>query len=330
MKNEKQIVLVHDAVDAIASQQDSPSLQQARAVGAAVRDLGYFVEQVPVGCRPLDLLDRLGRLEPALVFNLAASLAGHDRLVHLIPSLLDAFRIRYTGTGSDALYLTANKLLTKSILSSAGFLTPRWQSCQDILRSGLKLHAPFILKPVWNKDSRGLDDSSVFYSERRLLRVVTKMNAHDSREWFAEQFIEGREFNVSLLAHGYSAEILPAAEMRFMDFPPGKPPILGYAATRDSTSFEYAHTRRQFAFAESDDVLIAQLETVAYECWSLFSLSGYACVDFRVDERGYPYVLEINGNPSLAPGSCFVDAARQKGIGYAELVKRIIHAALDS
>ena len=61
------------------------------------------------------------------------------------------------------------------------------------------------------------------------------------RAYFAEEFIEGREFNLSVL--GEPPQVLPPAEIDFSTFPAGKPRIVGHVAKWDEASFEYHNTR---------------------------------------------------------------------------------------
>ena len=60
---------------------------------------------------------------------------------------------------------------------------------------------------------------------------------------------------------------------------------------------------------------------------TLFGLSGYARVDFRVDGAGEPFVLEVNANPCLSPDAGFAAAATQAGLNYRHVVQQILEAA---
>jgi len=51
-------------------------------------------------------------------------------------------------------------------------------------------------------------------------------------------------------------------------------------------------------------------------------------VDFRVDQDGQPWVLEVNANPCISPDSGFVAAARAAGLGYARTIEKIVQASL--
>jgi D-alanine-D-alanine ligase len=293
----------------------------ASAVFRAAQELGYEPRYAAVNCRQIRLLEQIEAIRPCLIFNCIQSMAGHERLAHLIPSLLDAFRVPYTGPRADTVYRSANRLLTKEVLSAAGIRNPRWQSCEDILQSGLKLRAPLALKSIWREDSRLHDEAQVFYSERKLLRLVTRLKRAEAGEWIVEQHIPGREFIVSLLARGTGAEILPVAELA--------PPKSGRNHSVERQAAD-ALGVCQYEFDDADSLVIAQLETIAYECWNHCTLGGYARVRLRVDQQGCPFVIDINGNPCIAPSSEFAAAASRKGIDYRRLIDRIMRQALES
>jgi D-alanine-D-alanine ligase len=112
--------------------------------------------------------------------------------------------------------------------------------------------------------------------------------------------------------------------MVFIGFPENKLKILDYRAKWEEGSREYETTVRNYDFPASDAPLIEELGKIALRCWDTFGLNGYARVDFRVDEAGRPFVLEINANPCIAPDSGFVAAAAVSKLGYEELIGRIV------
>jgi D-alanine-D-alanine ligase len=147
---------------------------------------------------------------------------------------------------------------------------------------------------------------------------------HIGRPLFAEQFIEGREFNLSLL----SGQVLPPAEIDFSSFPPNKPRIVGHQAKWDQGSFEYQQTPRGFDFLATDRPLLECVSELARSCWQLFELSGYARVDFRVDRDGQPWILEVNANPCLSPDAGFAAAVSKAGMTYDEAIQRIMENSI--
>ncbi len=188
----------------------------------------------------------------------------------------------------------------------------------------------WIIKGVWDQGSRGLDDDAVVrdVEPAEVRQQLTQRATCSGRPCFAEQFIEGREFNLGLLAGPDGPESLPPAEIDFSAFPPDKPRIVGYRAKWDDDSFEARHTNRHFDFPPSDAPLLQRLGDLASQCWPLFKLRGWAQVDFRVDAAGNPWILEINGNPCLSPDAGFAAAMQQASIPYDQGIQRIVEDAL--
>lgn len=145
--------------------------------------------------------------------------------------------------------------------------------------------------------------------------------------WFAERFVEGREINVAILEGPQGPEILPIPEIIFVDYPADKPRIVGYAAKWQEDSFECRNTVRRFIDADSEAELCAELSRMALCCWNIFQLRGYARVDFRVDEEGSPWVLEVNANPCISPDAGFAAALEKRGISYVDGIDRIVSSA---
>jgi D-alanine-D-alanine ligase len=301
-------------------------LIQADTVSRALSDLGHESRVLNFSLDLKALLDDLQRKPPDRVFNLVESVEGRGRFLCLAPLILDFWGIPYTGAPTDALYVTSNKLLSKKILEGAGLPTPRCLPMEQAQSGKEILEGPYIIKSVWEHASIGMgDDSVVSDPGTKALYSEMKRRQHAlGGACFAEQYIEGREFNLSLLAKGGGFEALQPAEIRFDNFPVGKRKIVGYDAKWNEESFEFHHTRRSFEFSEKDAALLDQLAATAEHCWRLFGLRGYARVDFRVDGENRPWVLEVNANPCLSPDAGFAAAARQSGLDYQTIIERIL------
>ena len=175
-----------------------------------------------------------------------------------------------------------------------------------------------------------MDDDAVLHGVglTEVRERLQQRAAQSGRPCFAEQFVEGREFNLSVLAGPAGPEVLPPAEIDFSAFPPGKPRIVGHRAKWQADSFEYHHTPRRFVFEPTDVPLLDHLRRLARQCWSLFGLRGCVRVDFRVDAAGNPWILEINANPCLSPDAGFAAALEQASIPLDTAIRRILEDAL--
>lgn len=323
------IAVIHNRVGAEDSLDARDVLQQVAVVSEALGSLGHEVMRWACGLDLEAARRELALAGPDLVFNLVEDLAGFGRLIHLFPSLLDALRIPYTGAPAEAIYLTSNKALAKERLLQAGLPTPAWAGPWPAAGTERRPTAgtnKWIIKSLWEHASIGLDGDSVLATDSEAALAAEMRRRCDALggACFAEEFIDGREFNLSLLAGAGGPEVLPPAEILFSGYTPDMLRIVDYRAKWDEGSFHYHHTPRTFDFGPEDAGLLQELTETARRCWQAFGLAGYARVDFRVDESGRPYILEINTNPCLSPDAGFAAALARAGISFAQAMARIV------
>ncbi len=313
------IPVVHAATKERPDEIDT--LLSAEAVAGALAGLGFATEIVAVDL-DLNHFYALKRRDPLVVFNLVDAVRGDGRLAAVIPSLLDAVGLTYTGAHSDAWLETLSKVATKLKLQREGLPTPEF----SVDGEGLDPHAQFIVKAVWEHGSLGLDGSSVVKGADVAGAIAAREDRFGTAH-FAERYVEGREFNLAVLEERGRPRVLPIAEILFEGWRDDHPRIVGYDAKWASDSDAYIGTPRRFGPEQREPVLAEKLETLASSCWDLFKLAGYARVDFRVDAEGKPWILEVNVNPCLNPDAGFAAAAAEADLSYRGLIGRIIDAA---
>ncbi|MDR3473650.1 MAG: hypothetical protein P4M09_18485 [Devosia sp.] len=185
----------------------------------------------------------------------------------------------------------------------------------------------YIVKSAVEHASIGIGADSVVSGRAAAEALIDRRRRERGGPWFAEAFIDGREFNVAVLEGAAGPQALPVAEIVFLDHG-DRPKVLGYEEKWAGDSLAYANTPRCFPADPADKALYAELRRLALDGWRLFDLRGYARVDFRVDQWGRPYILEVNANPCLAADAGFCAAARQAGMTQTDVVARLIEAAL--
>ena len=318
------IVILHGAVAPEAAPDEQDVLVEVETVHRALAALGYAPTALAL---TLDLdaaRRRLRRLDPAFVFNLVELLGGESRFCHLAPSLLDSLELPYSGSGAEAAFLTSAKPVAKRLLEAAGLPTAPWVEWG---REGGKLPdfpGPYILKPVSEDASIGIDDGSVVADARALPALFRRRRAELGGEWFVERYIEGREFNLALLAgpHGpsscrrpRSASSITRRRSRASSATPrnGRRP-------RSSITIRRGSSRCRPRMRRS----LERMGELAKRCWRVFQLHGYARVDLRVDAEGRIFLLEVNVNPCISPDAGFAAAAREAGLGLEAVVARIL------
>lgn len=317
------IVILHEAMHADARPDDLDALVQATEIEASLVGQGCDVTTIATGLDLSSTLEKIEELRSDCVVNLVESLRGNGRLITLVPALLSAADIPYTGSDESALLLSSQKLLAKRWMFLHGIPTPRWfvpgaESVRDT--------RPWIIKSVWEHASLGIDDDAIVRGAAAIVSRLEHSRLAHGGEWFAERYIDGREFNISVIEVNGAPRVLPIAEIEFRDFPADKPRIVGYAAKWDVSAQEYKDTFR--TFPKLSPVLGQRLETLTLQCWRVFGLRGYARVDFRVDKQGVPWVLEVNANPCLSRDAGFAAALTEAGMDYDAGTRAIVETAL--
>lgn len=303
-------------------------LEQVKLVEAALAKPG-------AACRRFSLPDdwpgvaqaweRMLAYKPAAVFNLVEALGADSRGQARVAGLLELSGFKFTGSGSQALAQTNDKALAKAVLAAQGLATPEWQVIRN-LPAAAAVAGPWIIKPLGEDASVGIDEAAfVPQDEDPVPRLAEKLKRFGGQGLLLERFIAGREFNVSLLerAPGRVEALLPA-EIRFEAWPAGQPRVLTYRAKWEPAAFEYQHTQRVFLEAGP---LAQELQALALKCWEVFGLRGYARVDFRQDQAGKLWILEVNANPCLSPDAGFMAAVREQGLTPDQAVAEIVAAA---
>jgi len=296
-------------------------IDQVEAVEESLSELGHSHEREFVDSDLNSLINKLINEPGGIAFNMVESLNNNAGLVYFIPALLESLNYPFTGNPSDGMFLTTQKPLAKKLMLGMGIPTPRWWSATEAFDPDPAKQ--YMVKPSREDASIGINDENVFYGSNPA--VLNKFRERWGDHFFIEEFISGREFNLSVLGGPNGPEVLTPAEMLYVDYPAGKPAIMGYAAKWNESTFEYHNTIRTFDLPETDNPLLEQLKGISRQCWSAFHLRGFARMDFRIDQDYQPYVLEINANPCLSPDSGFYNAALRSGYTFTQVVERIVN-----
>ncbi|MBK8945571.1 MAG: ATP-grasp domain-containing protein [Ignavibacteriae bacterium] len=320
------VLIVYNLPSEKNAADDLDVLAQVNAVEKSLIELGHSTVKFGVDLN-LEMFENfLHQYKPDFVFNLVESINGVEKYLHFIPVILEKLKIPFTGGNSESLYVTTNKVLTKKIFDLQNIPTPKWFTSKNFSNK-LNFQIPCIIKPIFEDASVGLDDTSVIFENQKLNEELTN-RIKNYGECFVEEFIDGREFNISIIETKKDPLVLPIAEIKFEDYPENKPKIVSYDAKWNEESFEYSHSIRYFENKETDKSLFEKLRNITIDCWEKFNLNGYARVDFRVDKNNNVYVLEINVNPCISPDSGFYAASEKFGWSYTKMVDVILNSEI--
>lgn len=298
----------------------------ARAIAAALREHGHSVELRALAPDPRAAAPLVAALACDVVFNLVESIAGDARWEPAFAWLCELHGLACTGSPPRAMTLCLEKPVAQAVLAARGIPVPRNVVLErgDEPLAGLRL--PAIVKPSREDASHGIESASVVADEAALRLRARHVISKYAQAAIVEEFVEGREVNVGLLDGPRGLEVLPLSEIDYSGFPPEMPRIVSYAGKWVETSRDWDLTRVVPA-RDLSDARRARIESVARAAFETLGLAGYGRVDVRLDARGEPFVIDVNANPDLSPDAGFALAAARGGVGYADLVARILAAA---
>ena len=333
------VAIAYNLVDETGTPDERDVLDQVAAVSEALAELGHQPLTLPCDLNLSTFKQKIQAAKPDIVFNLVESLDGHSRLISMVPFLLDGLGIPYTGAPSGAIHETSHKILSKERMRATDLATPAWigpwptESCTKFaLPNEIAWdRGPWIIKSVWEHASLGIGKDALVFTDcpENLMDILRQRAPELGGGCFAERYIDGREFNLSIIGGPDGPVVLPPAEIVFENFADNRPRIVCYKAKWDEASFEYTHTTRRFDFPDTDRALLDTLQETTRQCWHIFNLRGYARVDFRVDSRNRPWILEVNTNPCLSKDAGFPAAVDQSGMTFTQAIERILLDAMN-
>ena len=286
------------------------SLVTGKGVAEALASRGHRVSTIDMD---RDVAQLLSKIAPDVVFNALHGTPGEDGTVQ---GMMDLMGLKYTHSGLETSVIAIDKELTKMVLVPHDIRMPEGQIVDsESLYRGDPMSRPYVLKPVNEGSSVGV----AIVTERGnygnpIGRDVEGPWKHFDR-LLAEPFVRGHELTVAVLED----EALAVTELK---------PTQGF--------YDYD---AKYTDGLTQHVCPAQIPNpirdlameMALKAHRLLGCKGASRSDFRWDdERGAEglYLLEVNTQPGMTPLSLVPEQARVRGIEYAELVERIVRAAL--
>ncbi len=259
-----------------------------------------------------DFFERITQFDA--VFNLSTA----SRQLH-VPAILEILKIPYTGSSPEAHATCIDKVKTKIILSYYGIPTASFVSVGLAEEVPQIDFYPAIVKPSSEGSAKGLAADSVVWDYDSLVRKVKEIHEQFKQAALVEQFIDGREFSVGILA----GKVLPILEIDFSTLPEGLERFYSYRVKH-----EYGEHTRYICPAQIDEGLERKIKSYALKAFKVLGLRNYARMDLRVKDD-HIYFLEVNSLPMLTPNySDIIKMAQAAGYSYDEMVLRILDDAI--
>ena len=330
MKKKLKVLALFDAIRPTTVDQDlshelkTEDWKTEANVLEALRQLGWAAEHLAIFDDTDLIRQKFQSFQPELIFNLADQFKNNRAFDQNIVSFLELHDVPFTGCGSTGLTLCKHKGISKKILGYHRIRVPDFAVIprgKRVVRPK-RLAFPILVKPLKEEASLGIAQASFVENDDQFKeRVAFIHDSHDS-DVIAEEYIEGREFYVSIMGNA-KLTVFPIRELVFKEVPPNEPKIATYRAKWDE---EYRKRwGLQNVFPEDlPPALIAEVEDICKRIYRLLTIEGYARIDLRLTADNKFYFIEANPNPILAEDEDFAQAAAKAGLPYPQLIDRII------
>lgn len=232
-----------------------------------------------------------------------------------VQAFLELIGVPYTGSGVAASRLGMDKVASKLLFQATGIPIPEYRVAGGIKRGWVVLEEigfPCVIKPSAQGSSVGV---SIAKREEDFAEAFDKAVVFDGRV-IIERYIKGREFSCGILGNGNPAA-LPLVEV----IPEGD--FFNYEAKYDLGMAE------EITPARLDRGMTRVMQRLAIKVYKILGCCGLGRVDMLLSESGIPYVLEINTIPGMTEASLLPKEAGAAGIGFSQLVEKIINLALE-
>ncbi|WP_455245669.1 D-alanine--D-alanine ligase family protein [Petrachloros mirabilis] len=297
-------------------------------VVTGLRQLGHEVIAVGV----LDDLGVIRRVvedwKPHIAFNLLEEFSGVATYDQNVVSYLELLGVPYTGCNPRGLMLARDKALAKKILHYHRIPIPEFITV-PVGRSVKRpkgFDFPLFVKSISEEASLGISQASIVEDDGKLLERVNFVHQSVGTGALIERYIEGRELYVGALGNR-RVDVFPVWELDLSNMPEDGKRI---ATARVKWSRKYQQ-KYGISSGEADGLpegLADKAQEIARLVYQALGLSGYARIDFRLDQEGRLYVLEANPNPQIAQDEDFADSAECAGLSYHALLQRILDLGL--
>src|SRR5882757_210062 len=310
--------------EALREKEDRPT--EADVI-TCLKGLGHEVDTLPVHEDVSNMVEKIRTFAPSVVFNLCESFFNDRAKEPNIPALLELMRVRYTGANPEALMLSKDKALAKTILVYHHIRVPRFVLSRKTypLRRLRRFKFPAFVKPLGEESSDGIAKASFARNEDEAIERARFIHERLGCDVMIEEYIEGRELYVSVLGDR-RLTVFPPRELFFGRMPETEPRFATFKAKwNDAYRANWGiHNGPAAVFEDGVEKKVADL---ARRIYNLLKIQSLGRIDLRLTPSGELVFIEANPNPSLAQEDDFAQSAAAAGITYESLIQRILDSA---
>lgn len=257
--------------------------------------------------------------KPDMVFLGLHGKGGEDGCIQ---GMLELAGIPYTGPGVATSAVCMDKILTKRILANAGLPTAKFEvfrkeECSNIENVVDRLVENIGLPMVLKSPCQGSSIGVVIVKSRDEMPAAIDEVFKYGDHLLAEQFVDGPELTLPIMGN---------EELKVL-------PVIEITSEREFYDYTAKYTNglcHHIIPANIDKNTEAQVVEIGKKAYKVLDCKGLSRIDFIVDKKEGPMVIEINTLPGMTDMSLFPDAARYVGISYDDLVEMFLNYGLNA
>jgi len=280
------------------------SKKSGNAILEALKRLGYNAEPLTVSENVIPELQK-SKIDVAFV-----ALHGGWGEDGRIQSIFELLKIPYTGSGVVASSMAMNKPQAKAVFTQKGIPTPKYCPAvsEEFVFEEMRFDLPLVVKP----SSEGSTVGVSIVRKREEFDKAFKLAKKFDELPMVEEYIAGREITCGVL----DCEPLEVVEVK------PKSGFYDYEAKYKDGASEYQVP------AKLKPEMRGWVQELSRRACEALHCRGGARVDFRLHPERGPFVLEVNTIPGMTGHSLLPMSAAATGIGFDDLVERILRSAL--
>lgn len=267
------------------------------------------------------LLSKINKMGVDVIFNIAEGRCGRNRESE-VPLLLEMHGIPFIGSDALTLGLTLDKLMAKKCFVAEGIPTPKYFEATSLegVEEQNTIGFPLMVKPCYEGTSKGISSLSRVENNEGLRRQVQLVLEQYHQPALVEEFIKGTEFTVVVFGNE-EPEPMPVIQY-----------AIGNRVHLGNEFYTFARVKEEsvkyICPAQIEASLTRKLQKLAVRAYRCVHCRDFGRVDFRVDEQGNPFVLEINPLPNLSKKDTFFHVAEALRKPFEEMVLRALDEGL--
>lgn len=253
-----------------------------------------------------------------VIWNIAEGYGSRNREAW-VPVLCEMYDIPFWGSDAFSLSLSLNKAATKKMALSIGIPTPGWiLATSEADLQDLDLSYPLFLKPNYEGTAKGISERSIAKDEASLLKMFTHLYETYDQEILIEEFMPGAEFTCAVIAK--PLQLTPVLERGIC-----KNTGIGiHALENDGRERDYFLSETLHESTEK------QIQAWTMDLCKAMDIRHFARLDFKCDDQGRPFFLEINPLPTFGIDSTFAILAELEGKSYTEYLSDLLRNLLSA